>query len=424
MKKLLVSYTTIAMLAVAVVSPMGAFAEVVGNIGNGVDSNSSATVNSNNSTTVSQSNAASVTNTISVKSNTGDNNASRNTGGEVGISTGNAGASVGISNMANSNSAKLDTCCTAGGDSSVLNQGNGDSSDNDATLNKKNSTALSQTNIADVANFVNVDSNTGNNKASRNTGSGNGSEVSIDTGRSIVSPILIKNAVNSNQAVLGSSVGAFGNGDLTIGNAGNGVESDNDATANLNNSTAVAQTNAASILNWVDVTSNTGDNDADRNTGGDVMIDTGDSAVAVVLDNKANSNAAWLDNCGCVGLDDLVVKNLGNGDSTDNDAKVNKNNSTAAYQANLSEVANFGYFDTNSGGNKANRNTGAVYGWSDPSVDTGVAYTEVGATTAVNNNVLNNGYVGMTPPPVSNGNLSNGGYWWNYGMMWNGNSSY
>lgn len=418
MKKVLVSYTTVACMLVSAFAPVATFAENVGNVGNGVDSNSSATVNSNNSTTVSQSNSASVTNTISVKSNTGGNNASRNTGGEVHIDTGNAGASVGIQNVANSNSANVSACCTAGGDSSVLNQGNGDSTDNTAKLNKNNTTSLTQTNVAEMANFVNVNSNTGDNKASRNTGSGNGSEVSIETGKSIVSPILIKNAANQNQAVLGSSVGAHGAGDLTIGNVGNGVESDNSAIANLNNSTAVAQTNAASILNWVDVTSNSGRNDASRNTGGDVFVDTGDSLVAVVLDNAANSNAAWLDNCGCVGLDDLVVKNAGNGDSTDNHAKVNKNNSTAAYQANLSEVANFGYFDTNSGDNKANRNTGAVYGWSDPSVDTGVAYTEVGATTSVNNNVLNNGYVGVTPPPTTG---TGNGYWWNWGMVWNSN---
>ncbi len=422
MKKVLVSYTTVACMLVSAFAPVATFAETVGNVGNGVDSNSSATVNSNNSTSVSQSNTANVTNTISVSSNTGNNSANRNTGGEVSVNTGNAGASVGIQNMANSNVANVQGCCTNGGSSSVLNSGNGDSSDNTAKLNKNNTTALEQANVANVANYVTVDSNTGHNSANRNTGSGNGSEVSIDTGKSIVSPISIKNAVNQNQAVVGSGFGGGAAGDLTIGNAGNGVESDNDAVANLNNTTVASQSNAANILNYVDVASNTGYNDANRNTGGDVMIDTGDSLVAVVLDTKANSNAAWLDNCGCVGVGDLTVKNLGNGDSTDNDATVNKNNTSAAYQANAANVANFGSFDSNSGYNEADRNTGAVYGWSDPSVDTGVAYAEVGASTTANNNVLNNGYVTMTPPPVSTG--TGNGYWWNWGFGYNGSMSY
>lgn len=421
MKKVLVSYTTVACMLVSAFAPVATFAETVGNVGNGVDSNSSATVNSNNSTTVSQSNAASVTNTVSVKSNTGNNSANRNTGGEVKVDTGDASAKVGITNVANSNVANVAGCCTNGGSSSVLNSGNGDSSDNTAKLNKNNSTALSQNNVAEIANFVSVDSNTGKNEANRNTGG----DVSVKTGNSDVNPIVIKNQANQNSAVVGSPMGSAAHaGDLTIGNVGNGVESDNDATANLNNSSVAYQSNAASVLNWVDVKSNTGKNDANRNTGGEVMVDTGDSAVAVGLDTKVNSNAAWLDNCGCVGVGDLTVKNLGNGDSTDNHSTVNKTNTTAAYQANASEVANFGYFDSNSGNNEANRNTGSVYGWSDPSVDTGVAYAEVGASTTANSNVLNNGYVGVTPPPVSAGNLGNGGYWWNYGMMWNGSMSY
>jgi len=419
MKKVLVSYTTVACMLVSAIAPVATFAETVGNVGNGVDSNSSATVNSNNSTSVSQTNSAAITNTVSVKSNTGNNTANRNTGGDVTVDTGKASAAVGITNVANSNVANVAGCCTNGGSSSVLNSGNGDSSDNKATLNKNNTTALSQTNTADIANFVTVDSNTGHNDANRNTGG----DVSVSTGNSSVNPIIIKNQANQNVAVVGSPMGsAVGAGDLTIGNVGNGVESDNHATANLTNTSAASQSNAASVLNWVAVNSNTGYNDANRNTGGEVMVDTGDSAVAVGLDTKVNSNAAWLDNCGCVGVGDLVVKNLGNGDSTYNKATVNKNNTTEAAQANLSEVANFGYFDTNSGYNEAGRNTGSVYGYSDPAVTTGGADTVLSSSTAANNNVLNNGFVTMTPPPVSTG--AGNGYWWNWGYGYNGSMSY
>jgi len=424
MKKIFVSYAIVAMSTLTAIAPALVSADTLSNQGNGVDSTNNTTVNQNNTTSVSQTNRAAISNNISVVSNTGDNTANRNTGGPVNVSTGDAGTKVGISNFANQNSASVTGCgCdNLGGGATVTNAGNGDSSYNNAKLNTNNTTALSQNNAAEISNKVAVDSNTGDNSANRNTGGLNGAGgVSVSTGDSLVGPITIQNAANQNRAVVGSGTGApvLGGSYVggIIGNGGNGVDSHNNATVNNNNAQYASQYNAAAVSNYVGVLSNTGDNNADRNTGGPVYVDTGDSAIAVGLATNVNSNAAWVDSCGCVGLGGTAVKNLGNGDSAVSNATLNNNNTSAAAQTNLSEVANAGMFDSSTGSNSANRNTSGVMGW-DPAVMTGTAYTNVGASTAANSNTLNSGYVAVTPAPSAN--TSNSG-WYSWGVGYNGN---
>lgn len=409
MKQIFVALT-VAAVVLSSAAPTALAATEIGNVGNGVESTNNATVNQTNSTSVSQTNAATINNNLSVTSNTGGNESNRNTGGDNEIVTGGSGVAVSVENVANQNLATVNNCCVTLGSTSVSNQGNGDSTENTAVLNQANTTALSQTNVADIANVVAVDSSTGNNQANRNTGG----DTFIKSGASIVSPISISNAANSNRAAVGSPAGASGlAGGLTIGNGGNGVESDNVAVANVSSSQLATQLNDANVLNYVDIASNTGYNTANRNTGGEVEIWTGGSAVGVELATDVNSNAAWLDNCGCVGLGGATVKNLGNGDSSESDAVLNKYNASAAYQANLSDVNNVGYFDSNTGYNKAKRNTGAVGAYSDPYIQTGVGVTEVAASTAANQNMLNSGSVAM-PMPTAGAN----GSWW-YAMGYN-----
>jgi hypothetical protein len=414
MKNIFVALMTIAL----VIAPAAANAETITNSGNGVESNNTAVINQTNTTTVSQTNAAQISNNLSVKSNTGGNDANSNTGGAVNVSTGDSGVKTSVENFANQNVAKVDSCCATAGATTIGNSGNGDSSDNKAKVNNTNTTTLQQQNVAEIANVVDVFSNTGKNEANRNTGSGLDAGVSVSTGDSLVGPIKITNQANSNMAQVGSPAGHTAGAGLTLGNVGNGVDTDNSAVANFSNTTAATQLNDAYVLNYVDVHSNTGKNDANRNTGGEVNVDTGDSAIAVALGTNVNSNAAWLDNCGCVGLGESTVLNKGNGDSADSKAVLNKYNTTAAAQANLSDVANVGYFDSNTGYNDANSNTGAVYGFSDPAISTGVGYTNVAASTAANQNMLNSGNVAMPTPPSSTG-AGNGSWWYWMGYSWN-----
>jgi len=406
------------LIAVSLALAPIASAETVSNTGNGVASNNTATINQNNSTTVTQTNTATITNTFGVSSNTGGNNANRNTGGSISVSTGDSGVKATIHNIANENVARVDNCCAPSGATNVSNSGNGDSSKNTAQLNSTNTTQLNQYNVANIENAVLVESNTGHNNANRNTVSGPNAGVAVLTGDSFVGPITISNQANANAAQVGGPAGSSAGMGVTLGNVGNGVKTNNSATANYTNTTTVNQGNVADVANWVLIASNTGSNNANRNTGGDVMVDTGDSAIAVALATRVNANAAWVDNCGCVALNNASVMNKGNGDSAKSSAKINKNNATSVGQYNQSQVVNAGEFYTNTGHNNANRNTGPVSGLSDPSVSTGIGYTEVGASTTANQNLLNSGHVVMPVPPVTPPNSSNGGWWYWMGYGW------
>ena len=406
-KKLFSSLVAVA-IAFAAVAPAAYAQTTVGNLGNGVDSNNSTSVTENTNTAVGQQNYATVTNNITVRTNTGRNTASRNTGGDVTVDTGNTGATVSIENVANRNVASIDNCCERIGDVTVTNQGNGDSTNNNATVRSTNNTSLNQVNHAEIDNIVNTRANTGRNNASRNTGG----ETSVSTGNALVGT-AISNTANENRALVGPS-GNTGAGDATVTNSGNGINSRNTASALFTNNTSVSQSNSAYITNRVTANTNTGRNNAGRNTGGDVVIDTGASTVLALLDTRANFNAASLDNCGCVGLGGATVKNVGNGDSARSTTSLSRTNNTEALQGNWSGIYNSGEFTDNTGDNRASRNTSAYGYYSDPAVYTGDSVVDVAAETAANENLLNNGSVVMPTFPTTGGN-TNGNAWW---MMW------
>jgi len=59
----------------------------------------------------------------------------------------------------------------------------------------------------------------------------------------------------------------------------------------------ITQNNRADFDNYIKyVTAKTGNNDANKNTGGDVEIDTGDASVTVEVSNWANANSARVGN--------------------------------------------------------------------------------------------------------------------------------
>src|SRR5437899_953246 len=101
----------------------------------------------------------------------------------------------------------------------------------------------------------------------------------------------------------------FASTSITI--SGNGADSTNRVSVNSTNTTTVTQTNSANISNRVSVVSNTGGNQANKNTGGDVSITTGDVSSSVTIKNLANVNFARVVSCGCVQNVDIVIS--GNG---------------------------------------------------------------------------------------------------------------
>ncbi len=356
-----------------------AFAAEITISGNGDSSDNTADVKIEQSSSVVQNNDAKVKNDIKVDSDTGNNDANRNTGGDVDIDTGNASTNVTVDNTLNSNSATLD-CCPSNGNTELKISGNGVDSDNDIKLDQKSNTGIFQDNKAHVDNKVDVDSDTGNNDANRNTGG----SVSITTGDADVT-VGLSTTANANLAVLGGSGGGGSAGKLSAWIVGNGDSSDNDIDVKIDSAQAIDQDNDAKVKNEVKADADTGNNDANRNTGGDVDIDTGDATVDVTVDNLLNFNSADL-NCGCL-LNDWELKISGNGVDTDNDIKLNlkDDKKNGVFQDNKAHLDNkLKDIDADTGDNDANRNTGDPDG--DPSVTTGDADATVDVSNTLNAN--------------------------------------
>ena len=99
---------------------------------------------------------------------------------------------------------------------------------------------------------------------------------------------------------------------------GNGAGSNNDVDVDATSSNTVSQTNDLNVLNEINVVSDTGNNDANRNTGGDVEIDTGSSDISQTTLNQGGINTAAFDGCNCL-FDGVEIIASGNGaDSTNN----------------------------------------------------------------------------------------------------------
>lgn len=232
--------------------------------------------------------------------------------------------------------------------------GNGSSSDNEAKVEVKSERTVVQTNDAYIVNNVKTDANTGNNDANDNTGG----DVTIDTGDADVS-VDVSNSVNSNTA----SVDCCPTGDtnVLIGEtdsiSGNGTKSDNKVVLEQKSETNVFQSNDAYIKNDVDVDADTGNNDAEDNTGGDVTIETGDADVEVSAATWANANWALVGGNGGSG-GSLSARILGNGSNSDNEIKLKLKKEIAVVQENEAYVKNDIDVDADTGNNDANDNTG------------------------------------------------------------------
>src|SRR3989344_8871866 len=127
----------------------------------------------------------------------------------------------------------------------------------------------------------------------------------------------------------------------TLEISGNGSGSDNDIKLDVDQTTVVEQNNYADVYNKIEAEAETGDNDANDNTGGDVSIETGDADTEVKVENTLNSNTASVDCCPTTDVDVLVS---GNGSDSDNTVKLDVNDGekdgTFIYQTNYADVTN------------------------------------------------------------------------------------
>jgi len=230
---------------------------------NGSGSESEVQLTQETQTNVTQTNEANVANDVNVSANTGDNEASDNTGGNVAIETGDVTENIAVDNSVNSSVVETE-CCPQ--DLTVLISGNGADSENEIDLEIENETQIYINQIAYITNNIQGTANTGGNTANDNTG-GN---VLIETGSIYIAGGIQNGPINS-----ASVTGGSGGGDISAKIWGNGADSVNSIGADLDFNSDIFLNFKSDIDNFVNWDLNTGGNEINGNNG-NVKILTGD----------------------------------------------------------------------------------------------------------------------------------------------------
>lgn len=170
---------------------------------------------------------------------------------------------------------------------------------------------------------------------------------------------------------------------ITLNISGNGSDSESKATHSQENKVEVEQSNKSDIKNDVSSESNTGENKVDKNTGGEVKVETGSSESHVEVKNEnINQNKAEV---GCGDCDknsgEVKINISNNGDGSKNQAELNQSSSTQVEQNNTAKINTTVNISSNTGNNSAKNNTGG-----DVKVSTGNIYSNVNVS---NQNVNN-----------------------------------
>lgn len=226
--------------------------------------------------------------------------------------------------------------------------GNGADSKNDVNFNYTTTTTVSQSNNVSVNNKVNQDANTGNNSVSKNTGA----DIDVQTG-DVTQTAEIATVAGANSAVVESCGCDL---DLVVAIEKNGADTKNDVDFKLQSGKQLFQTNYVDVQNKVDQDANTGNNEIDKNTGGDIELTTGDVDQAVSLATEAGLNVASLG--GSNGGVDLELVIAENGADSRNDLDVTLKLYTVAAQNNSVDVLNDVDQDALTGKNDIDSNTG------------------------------------------------------------------
>ncbi len=289
-------------------------------------------------------NDAQLVNDINLQAVTGENSASYNTGNGQ-IKTGDATALGNIVNLANTNlnvsqwlfgvvnifgtlagnivlpqDSSNNTNNIANAPVFAGNTNTGPLSTNNAIYNDSATSNYTNNNTADVSTSLNVTANSGNNTSSVNTGGGSVQSGSSDASVSnttianvntvqeeeTVWMVIVNEAGKWVGHIIGAPWGATaasnslplvqtggGSGTQTYStlteNSATGPSSSNNATYNSTADTAVTNNNTASISNNITANSDTGNNNAEFNTGAGV-IETGDAKTGLNLVNMVNTN--------------------------------------------------------------------------------------------------------------------------------------
>jgi hypothetical protein len=183
--------------------------------------------------------------------------------------------------------------------------------------------------------------------------------------------------------LLATSFAPMALADTTITVQGNGADSNNTVDVKDIHKSSVKQKNDTTVSTVVSVDQNTGGNKANKNTGGDTEIKTGNATSTVMVDVSGNSNEATAGDCECVDhATDVDVKN--NGADSDNDVTVKNKSKSKVKQKNTTTVATAATVKQKTGKNKAKKNTDG-----NVTVTTGNANSTVDVTVDGGENTLN-----------------------------------
>lgn len=228
--------------------------------------------------------------------------------------------------------------------------GNGSSSENEVKVETNQETTVVQKNDAEIKNEIDSSAKTGGNSANDNTGG----SVAISTGDA-ASAVNLTNTVNLNKANVQGCGTCNGNTDVLI--SGNGSSSENEVKLENANTNSVYQDNKADIKNEVDSRAKTGYNDANRNTGGDTTILTGNATAGADVLSKANANIASVGQSSTTNPGTLSARILGNGSNSENEIELGNERSVMIVQDNNAKIKNDVDVSAKTGANEANDNT-------------------------------------------------------------------
>ncbi|OGG12778.1 hypothetical protein A3D77_07005 [Candidatus Gottesmanbacteria bacterium RIFCSPHIGHO2_02_FULL_39_11] len=249
-----------------------------GSIWGGSDGNNAVYINNDQNVNVDNQNTAVVYNDVDASSNTGYNRAKANTGPAF-IKSGNGVLGVTVGTHVNDNWTQVTTGAGSTGGNTAGNSITGPFSDNIVTLNNSSDISVRNYNDMFVKNDVDASVETGDNKASYNT---LGGDIVTGGARGIVG---VNTEGNINTTSVQQALGGFannGNNSTTGPGSENNTYVNNDQIISVDNANNKCWSHNADSINWgrncypwdlgvenfVDASSETGDNRANGNTAG------------------------------------------------------------------------------------------------------------------------------------------------------------
>lgn len=261
---------------------------------------------------------------------------------------------------------------------SAENVQTGADSDNDNDVDIDQDIDEDVDNHAAIDNEASAESSSGGNEANENTGGGE-----VDSGDADIEAEL-ENVVNTLEAYFS---GNFGDVDWDLLNKITGSNSDNSNDLDVDQDIDLDIENNAWLRNCLRLLASTGENEANKNTGGG-DVDTGDATAMAEVMNELNLAGELDVKFGDV---DVSATNEKTGADSDNDNDIDVDQDVDIDIANNAEVRNAVMTSASTGGNEANKNTGGG------EVKTGKAESSAKITNSINQG---SGYGGIEFPDV------------------------